>query len=92
MSCIMVLFIMDSGPKMEKDKVKEYKYGLMEVNFVVIGKMTRHMVWGGLSMLTVTCMKENGISTKHMVEALMSIWMAPLTLVIGRMTVSMALE
>ena len=43
----MVLITMDSGLKMAKDKVKEYRYGLMAVNFVVTGKMTRHLVLGG---------------------------------------------
>jgi len=45
MSCIMVLFTMDSGHKMAKDKGKEYKYGVMAVNFAATGKMTRHSVW-----------------------------------------------
>lgn len=41
----MVLFTMDSGPKMAKDKAKEYKCGLMVVNFAATGKMTRHLEW-----------------------------------------------
>ena len=46
MNFIMVLFTTDSGQMTAKDKVKEFKYGLMVVNSAATGKMTRHLVWG----------------------------------------------
>ena len=73
------------------DMVMERKYGLMEPNMKVTGKIIRltDKVFSGMYM--VTSMKDSGKETKHMVSENTLTVTAQLTKVTGEMTCNMAM-
>lgn len=80
--------IKDSGKEMFV-MVMEPKFGLMELNMRVIGKIIKLMVRGFFGMFMEINMKENGKEIKHMDTVNIHIVMEQLTKVIGAMIFSM---
>ena len=83
--------IKDSGKEMFV-MVMEPKFGLMELNMRVIGKIIKLMVRGFFGMFMEINMKENGKEIKHMDTVNIHIVMEQLTKVIGVMIYSMDRE
>lgn len=70
----MEFLIKDNG-LMEKDKDLVFKYGLMDQNMLVNGKITKPMVKEHSIMQMETFIKENGLMIKHVVKELILIKM-----------------
>lgn len=75
----------------EKDKVKVFKYGLMEVNMSDNGKTIKLTVKVLCIMQTVIFMKVNGLMIKHVDKELIHIKMEPNMLDNGKMINKMAM-
>jgi hypothetical protein len=72
--------------------VKEYKYGLMELNMRGNGKETRLMEKGPFGILMVISLKESGRKIKQMVTASIHIAMEPDMKDIGKMIYNTGME
>jgi len=66
---------MDHGPKMDIGRAKEFKFGKMAASILATGKMIKQMEKEGSFMQMEMFTKENGRTTKHMVEEFMNILM-----------------